>query len=722
MRFIKIPFFWGMAMLLFLSPDSGVMAKEISYFGSVSENAYMKPEADQPRIVVSPDTVLTRDLEEVVISAQRVPVRHSDLRRSIRVLDRQFISESASHDLAGLLSQIRSLDIRHRGTYGMQSDVSVRGGTFDQTLILLNGVNVTDPQTGHHNLNVPVDLQSIERIEVLHGPGARIFGPNAFNGAVNIITKEPGDPRLSASITGGQHGFGSAGIATGFGTGPLTHHFSVNGMTSDGFTDNTDFTTGNLFYRSKLGLDSGRLDLQAGYNEKAFGANSFYTPRFPDQFEHTRSGFASLRWLPEGSPHLTPTVYWRRHHDRFELFRHEAPDWYQGHNYHRTDIVGASLNWAHINRLGTSSVGLDYRYEHIYSNVLGEPMSGPRRVSGYDDAWFTHAYDRSGLSLMLEQSIAHGPFSLSAGTLIYTNTDLDRPVLFPGVDLGWQFHEQLRWYATANRTLRLPTFTDLYYSGPGNLGNPDLLPEEAVSVETGVKGSRRGVQFDVAVFRRWGSNMIDWIRSPGDDLWRSENLTEVTTSGVETGITIPLGSLTGIRGAAPGMETNSGSSSGSGTGSDSGTGSGSGTDSDSGTGSDSGASPGFKSPASTFSIQYTYLHANKQSGDFISNYALDHLNHKLDLILSLRVTERAGIRTSASWQDRAGSYMLFEDGEFTDTRPFEPFWMVNLTLFYEIGVVRLFGEASNALDTRYFDIANVPQPGRWVRAGLEVNL
>ncbi len=662
-----------------------------------------------------PDSLIHRELDEVVVSAQRTPVLRSEAMRSIQVIDHEQIRGSSAHDLVGLLAAVRSVDIRSRGTFGMQADVSIRGGTFDQTLVLLNGVNITDPQTGHHNLNVPVDLQSIERIEILHGSGARIFGPNAFNGAINIITKEPGDANLNASLSGGQHRFGSAGLSTGFSSGPVNHHLSLSGMTSDGFIDNTDFRTGNLFYRSRLAMLNGTLDLQGGYNEKAFGANSFYTPRFPDQFEHTRTGFASLRWLPGGSIRLTPSVYWRRHHDRFELFRHEAPEWYTGHNYHRTDIVGASLNWVHVGALGTSSAGLDYRYEHIFSNVLGEELTQPVRISHEDDAFFTHSYSRNGISLMLEHSFTHGPFSLAAGTLIYTNSDLDDPfTLFPGIDAGWQFHNQWRWYASANRTLRLPTFTDLFYSGPDNLGNPLLVPEEAVSLESGVKGTWRFVQFETAVFRRWGTNMIDWVRRPQDDVWRSDNLTEVTLTGFEAGATVVLGSLYSSRTSTRSSSSHSAarptdrlSSSGS---------------TDQTLSSRSSARSTTHSADRLISVQYARIHAGKSSGDFISNYALDYLRHKVDIVLAMPITNRTGVHTTAIWQDRAGSFLLYEDGEFTEIRDYEPFWRFNLKLYYDIGPTRFFGEASNLLDVRHADIGNVPQPGRWLRGGIEIEI
>ncbi len=621
------------------------------------------------------DVLIKRDLDEMVVSSRRIPVRHSETQRSVQIVTRQQIAESAARDLASVLATVRSVDIRHRGTFGMQSDLGIRGGTFDQSLVLLNGINMTDPQTGHHNLNLPVDLMSIERIEVLHGPAARIFGPNAFSGAVNIITSEPGDSRMNLSLTGGQHRFGHAGASAGFRSGPVSHHVSLSGMTSNGYIENTDFQTGNLFYRSRMGWEAGRLDLQAGYQEKAFGANSFYTPRFPDQYEHTRTGFLSLRWLPEGRLRLTPAVYWRRHHDRFELFRHNAPDWYAGHNYHRTDIAGLTVNWAHSSTFGNFSAGIDLRHEYILSNVLGRPLSSPRPVPSRltrNAAEYTHSYSRTGMSFMAEHTVTIGSVSLSGGALLFSSTDLDTPVtLFPGLDAAWQLTGVLRWYATVNRTLRLPTFTDLFYSGPDNLGNPDLQPEEAVSLETGFKLQGNTWHADIAVFQRRGVNMIDWVRRPDEDIWRSENLTKVNVTGFETGITFALAQA-------------------------------------------------------ALSVQYTYLHSGKQSGEFLSNYALDHLTHKIDLTLGLPLhlplplLRHGGFRTNLTWQDRSGGYLHYEDDAFTGIRSFEPFWMADARIFFDNGPSRVFAEASNLLNTRYVNIGNVPQPGRWVRAGMEI--
>lgn len=608
------------------------------------------------------------DLQGVVVSAQRKPVLYSDLMRSVQVISSSEISRSPSPDIAGLLQYVHGVDLRKRGGFGVQADIGIRGGTFDQTMVLLNGVNITDPQTGHHNLNIPVDLHSVERIEVLRGPAARLFGPNAFGGAVNIITKEPGSTGFTSSLSGGQYGYGNLSLSGGWSVGTTRHHLSVSGMTSDGYRHNTDFTAANAYYRGLFDIGGLRIDAQSGYNRKAFGANGFYSPRFPDQFEETATGFISLALIPVNLENLSLQTHWRRHGDRFELFRHDAPGWYQNHNHHLTDVVGVASNYNFLNRYGQTSLGVDYRSEHIYSNVLGEPMQTKKAVAGYDGADYTHSYRRSGFSLLAEHSGFFGSFSISGGVLAYLSAELDQKVsLFPGIDMAWQIDQHWRLVGSINRTLRLPTFTDLFYSGPTNLGNPDLQPERAISMETGVKGMRGILSVEVTAYRRWGRQMIDWIRFPSEELWLSMNHTAVNTSGVEAYLGMPLTNLPG-------------------------------------------------NPF--FSVQYMFTYIDRKSDDYVSNYALDHLRHKVDMTLSVDFTRRLGGRLLVSWRDRAGAYMLYADGAFQHMQPFEPHWLADVRIHYDIKRFRLFVDGTNLFNTHYTDIANLPQAGRWLVAGV----
>lgn len=615
------------------------------------------------------------DLGEVVVSAQRTPVVQSQLMRVVQVITRAEIEQAPASDLAGLLEHLRGVDIRQRGAFGMQADISIRGGTFDQTLILLNGVNLTDPQTGHHNLNLPVDLSSIERIEVLQGPGARIFGPNAFNGAINIITAEPGKQEASASLSAGQFGFVQASSSASVITGKVNHHIAASGIRSDGYIENTDFKNGNLFYRVMIPVGDASFDVQAGYTARAFGANSFYTPRYPDQFEETRAEFVSIKFLPSGKINLKPLVYWRRHHDRFELFRDSAPEWYAGHNYHMTDIAGGSLNWVTSGKLGKTSLGADFRIEHIFSNVLGDLMVSSKPVPGKKNGEFTRSYQRQSLSFMAEQSYYFETFSLSGGLLAHVNPALPEGISFyPGIDLGWQFHENLRWYATANRTLRLPTFTDMFYTGPTNLGNPDLKPEEAISLETGLKSTIGIVGFEIAVYRRWGKDMIDWVKFPDDEKWKSLNLTAVNITGIEAGADLDFSKTGNSR-----ILRHAG-------------------------------------------IHYTWLDSDKQSDGFASLYVLDNLRHKLDVKFGMRITKHSGLDLKLSVQDRDGGYQPFINGTSGDEIPYKTAILADAKAFYNLGRFQVFAEASNLLGTKVMDHANVPQPGLWVRTGVKFKM
>lgn len=615
------------------------------------------------------------ELGELVVSAQRTPTVQSQLMRTVQVITRAEIEQSPASDLASLLEHLRGIDIRQRGAFGMQADISIRGGTFDQTLILLNGVNLTDPQTGHHNLNLPVDLSSIQRIEILKGPGARVFGPNAFNGVINIITYEPGKPGNSASLSGGRYGFVRASVAGSANTGKVHHHIAISVVRSDGYTDNTDFKNGNLFYRANLPVGEASFDVQGGYTSRDFGANSFYTPKYPGQFEETRSEFVSLKFLPSGKTNLKPMVYWRRHHDRFELFRNNAPEWYTTHNYHLTDVAGGSLSWMTAGRFGQTSLGADYRFEHIFSNVLGNTMETQKPVPGENGVEFTRSYRREGFSLMAEQAFYLNQFSVSAGLLAQFNHSMPRGYsLYPGLDFGWQINPGLRWFATANRTLRLPTFIDLFYTGPTNLGNPNLKPEEAVSLESGFKISRGIFHAEVSAFRRWGKNMIDWVKFPGDEKWQSMNLTEVNITGFEAGFDLEFSDLNNKR-----FLRNAG-------------------------------------------LHYTWLEADKESESFTSLYILDQLRHKLDLSLGHRITSKSGIDWKFSLQDRAGGYQPYTEGVYTAEVPYKPVLIADVRAFYNFRKLQFFIEVTNFTDAEIIDHANVPQAGRWVMGGMKFDL
>ena len=150
------------------------------------------------------DTI--RALEELIINTER-PTPFQPLVRVVAVIQQAEIERAAVNNLPDLLRYLQGTDLRTRGGEGVQSDLNILGGTFDQTMVMINGVNFTDPQTGHHSLNLPVEISQIERIEILHGPGAWSEGSVAYAGAINIITKNPAKKGISLALTGGSFGY-----------------------------------------------------------------------------------------------------------------------------------------------------------------------------------------------------------------------------------------------------------------------------------------------------------------------------------------------------------------------------------------------------------------------------------------------------------------------------------------------------------------------------------
>lgn len=617
------------------------------------------------------DTIRKIDLDSVIISAQVAPTVQSELLRVVHVIRAEEIKLAPVTDLGSLLEYVRGVDIRQRGITGAQSDISLRGGTFDQVLVLLNGINISDPQTGHHNMDIPVDITAIERIEVLQGSGARIFGPNAFAGAINIITTSPQKAVPSVSLRGGLYGTGELSANLPFRTKKVYHMVSLSGSTTDGYTENTDFKKAGAYYRMNATIGKTKTDVQAGYINKGFGANSFYSPKFPNQYEATSTIFASAGLTDANAQKWKANVYWRRHYDRFELFRNNPPAWYKNHNYHLSDVAGATVNRTFSWKKHKTSLGADFRMEHIYSNVLGTTMNSPIAVEGTDSAYYTKSAQRNGFSIMVEHRYAPGKFSVSGGALLYISNQLEHDLsLYPGIDLGFQISKPLRIFATANRSLRLPNFTNLYYSSPTNIGNPLLLPEEATSIEAGFKWDKNNILAEVAGFQRFGINMIDWVRADTATVWECKNLTEVNVSGIEAGFTMIPEFF------------------------------------------------GKKFFLQRFSVNYTFLASNKSSVGFVSQYVLDYMKHKLDIKATHRIFENAGLTWQLGWQDRAGGYTPFSEGVYLAEVPYKPVWLADAGVFYQWKQLRFTVNATNLFNTKIIDHANVSQPGFMLLFGI----
>ncbi|MBS9768647.1 MAG: TonB-dependent receptor [Flavobacteriaceae bacterium] len=625
-------------------------------------------------------------LDEVVVSTQRSTATFADIARVVSVITKREIEQAGVQSINELLEFVSNVDVRQRGQHGIQADITMRGGTFEQVLILLNGVNVSDPQTGHLNLNLPVSLDAIERVEVIAGSTSRIYGTNAFTGAINLITGSYNDNIAIAKVEAGQYGLWNANLTTTVQKKKSRHLLSLGYKKSDGYIANSDFRMLNAFYQGQFQAKKTKYDVQLGRTSRNFGANTFYTPKYPNQYENTETTFVSAKATFEGKVKFVPTVYYRRGTDRFELFRgyKNKASWYKSHNYHLTNVYGTNLNLSFSSALGKTAVGGDFRSENVLSNKLGDPMT-PVRVHGEANAFYNKEKHRNNVSLFFEHTVKFWQerFTATAGIMANYNDSFEgnKMSYFPGIDVSLKLTDRIKIYGTANKALRLPSFTELYYLTPTHQGNKDLVPEEATSFEGGVKYSASGVNAHASYFVRNGKNLIDWTKKGGieKEKWTARNLTDVDFSGFETALKMhPFvwsEKLDFIK---------------------------------------------------NFNLSYSYTKVGDVKSKFISAYVLDNMKHKFNVEFTLRILPHLFLTTHTSWQDRAGTFSYYptpttKDEDAIETE-YAPFWLLNSRLTWKSEKYEFFLQGTNLLNEKYYDIGNVIQAGRWISVGAKIKL
>ena len=625
--------------------------------------------ADTARI----DKELTVD--DIEVTASRAPLALGQAARMVTVLTRDDIQAAPVQSVNDLLKYAAGVDVRQRGPLGAQTDVGIRGGTQEQMTILLNGINICDPQTGHNAFDLPCSLSDIERIEILEGPAARVYGTSSLMGAVNIVTKNrplPASPagkeQLAIRAEGGSIGcFSAEGCISKLST--LNATLSTCFTRSDGYSRaksgalNADYSGFKAFYQGRYSFPSGEagkgLYWHAGVSTKGFGSNTFYSAKFDEQYERTTKVFAALQGdVDAGMFHFHPSLYWNRSHDRFELIRGDESK--VPFNHHRTDVFGLNLNswfdWA----LGRTAFGAEFRNEDIVSGNLGEPLSEPHGN-------YQFGLNRTNLSFHLEHNILLSRFTLSAGFTAVKNTWNEMPLtLYPGVDASYRIGDNWKVYASYNESLRMPSFTELYYSVGGHKADKYLKPEELRAVEGGIKYLTPRLTARLSVFHHHQRNTIDWVLDTRDPeaVWQSVNLTRINTTGVETDVNCQLSIL-------------------------------------------------------NFQLAYCYLHQQKDDlPNLQSRYSLEYLRHKLTASVQMPLTERLGLTLKYRFQDRMGNYTDTEGRQ----QSYHPYSVVDARLAWTADHYALYMEANKLLGKRSVDYGKVRQPGGWLVAGGKYNL
>jgi len=613
-------------------------------------------------------------LHPVTIRGDKNSVFFTESGLVLYIIDSKEITSSPATHLNDLLNQIPGLDLRQRGPAGIQADLNVRGSTAEQVGLLVNGVDVTDAQTGHFNLDLAIPLQMIERIEVLSGTAARLAGLPMMAGAVNIITKDPQKSALLAGYSTGSFKYHALQGEISYRTGMFSQYLGGEWQQANGYMNNTDFKKSSLFYQTRIETDHTKIHFQAGWEHKAFGANAFYTPVYPNQFEEISSSFSSVQLRHEGRITMNADFAYRTHTDRFELFRDQAPQWYKHHNYHFTQAVTAHTNFRWENRLGPLNAGIHFRHDWIWSTVLGEPTDNAKPVVEEADILYDHFAGRSQGGFSTNQHVHHGRWSLDAGvTMNLYHSQRFRLQWFPGISFEYLLHPNFSWTTQFERSFRLPNFTEMYYQSLTHEGDAGLQPEAGWQFETGIRRNNRFAGWKAVTFYRFQSESLDWIRLPGESVWHAANLGEMKTWGAEGSFLLRLKQL------APKMNI-----------------------------------------PLIFQGGIQYLYQISNTGKYESKYLHDYLKLKWNLQMRSELIRGFRLTVQFRGQKRAGTYTDYSipDAPLTVVYPY--FILTDLKCAKVFKWLTFFVECTNLENVRYIDLGNIPQPGRWLRVGIAV--
>ena len=461
------------------------------------------------------------DLDEVVVSESKIDIPFSKKYRSVEVIDSKSIVESGVNNVVDLLQQVSGVDLRKRGVPGTQADLYIRGGGFDQTLLLIDGMKMDDIQTGHHTLNLLLPIQLIERIEIIKGPASRIFGQNAFNGAINIVTKTlpKSDKKLfevmvSNPTFGSFKQFGFLINSRLLLKEKFNAQLTFSRSKSDGYRYNTDYSNDFFFFKSEIKTKKNPINITSGFTEKKFGANGFYaSPSAVDQYEETQASFVGISTV-FGSEKLLirPKLYWRRGQDEYIYIRNN-PSVYR--NLHITNKIYLDFSFSKLFDSSRLNFGIDLSSSSISSNNLGK-----------------HNRFTSSLYADYTFKTKDNKLSFSPGFSVSNFSDMSTH-FFPGIDIGFDLSKKINLYANYGKTYRIPTYTDLYYSDRNTIGNPNLNPEHAITNEIGIKYSNENIDISSSYFLRKSSNIIDYVKQSEQDKWEATNIRNLDTNGFD---------------------------------------------------------------------------------------------------------------------------------------------------------------------------------------------
>ena len=449
--------------------------------------------------------------ETIVVTGTYEPLSLDEIDRSVEVLPVR--SQSlVLNSLADALRLDPSLDLQARAPDGVQDDLSIRGSSYAQTLVLLNGFRLDDVQSGHHNMDIPVPVDSVSQIEVLQGSGSTMYGSDAMGGVINVITEPPDSTELRLRTAVGNFGINEQQGSLSGALGAASEQLSFARDFSTGFIPDRDYRNLQLASTTRFLSAWGATDLTLAYMDHPFGADQFYGD-YPS-WEDTKTWFAGVRQAL--GKKTTATFAYRRHSDLFVLIR-DDPAVYT--NHHHDESYQAAVRRS--GDLATNTelhYGVEALHESIVSNNLGD-----------------HSRSRAAAYVALDfRALKRFSVSVSAREEVYRNFSAE---FCPTAAAGYWLSPHLKLRASVGRAFRVPSYTELYYEDPANVGNPNLRPERAWNYEGGIDWNPSSRWHgSLTLFERRERDDIDYYRASPSDLWQALNINSLNFAGVESSL------------------------------------------------------------------------------------------------------------------------------------------------------------------------------------------
>jgi len=579
-------------------------------------------------------------MEKIVVTARKELAADERAKQGypVQILNSAEIKERESNSGPDLLNYDPGVDLRYRGTYGIQADLSVRGGTFEQSTVSIDGIKLNDPQTGHYNLDLPLTVYDIASVDINKTGDSLGYGSGALSGAVDFTTVKPEEKYLKMNVFFGEHALYGQAFSLGLPYKSFSSRLSLEHAISKAAVPNTDFEYYTTSFYLNKDFDYSNIDSFFGYQRKDYGADSFYSNLYPEEEEHTETYFAKTGFGAKFSnAELKNNIFIRRHKDKFILKRNN-PTYV---NYHTTYIYG--LNSGLDLALGQAvfSTKLDAGCELINSTNLGKHSRAHEALSLGLAAPF-------GQKLNTDLGIRYDHYQKWGGYESY-NAGASYDLL----------KDRLKIKGAYSRSFRLPSFTELYYSDPGNRGDPNLKAESADNFTAGMEFKEGRLTCNFDGFLRRGYNLIDYTRASVNDIWQATNLGRVDFSGIEAGIGFDL----------------------------------------------NGQGKIFRLKNASFS--YAYQTADRKAEGFLSKYALDILQNKLILGVYTGILGM-DFNLQLSYNQRYYGKTFIAGDIYLGKK------IVNRILTLEP-----FVSVDNFTNADCVDVAGVLLPGRWVKSGVK---